>query len=362
MYRFFYTSILPEHLIKKNGLSVAACNFSFNLMSGGAFDKVYSVLWSNHNGKVEKEAFEDSRYELICSKKLRSLGRIGRLLGVIKEQWIVFRNIPEESSVWFYNLDILSVFLYIFLRLFRKSVLINIIVLDFTPTFRPISLRALYLRLINNADGNIRLSNSDLFTCKNASILPGVVPKGAGNEPLIFTLNNKFLLSGVLFEQISQISMVLEAFSRLPKCELHITGKTDNETLILDYTEHFSNIIWHGNVSFQEYLDIMHSCTFQLSTRDSRFPENQCNFPSKIIETLLHNRVIISTICYPQLDGINYYQVSSQLDTFVMQIENISKQEKQKLLIYANQGQKVAEFYSTNVWNNTMEKIEVQKI
>lgn len=356
--RYFYTSILPEHLIAKHKLSNAACNFSFNLISGNVFDHVFSVMGTDHDGVMESDAYEDSRYELIFSSKLRNLGRIGILLASIQEQWKVSRRIVRGSSVWFYNLDILGLFLYIFLRLFKPSVKINIIVLDFTPSNKKWSYPSLCLHLINKADGNICLSNSELFRCKNTFILPGVVPSKTGSEPIIEKINKKYLLSGVLSEQISQISMVLKAFSNLPQCELHITGKTDNEDIINEYADKFQNIIWHGNVSFHEYLNIMHSCTFQLSTRDPKFPENQCNFPSKIIETLLHNRIIISTIEYTQIEDIKYFKTDSSVECFKSSIENISSLPECTLIKYANQGKKVAEMFSTKVWSEAMFKIE----
>lgn len=356
--RYFYTCILPEKLINKHNLSNAACNFSFNLMSGEGFDRTFSVMGTNHDGKMEQEAFEDTRFKLIFSSRLRNMGRLGIFCATILEQWKVFRKIQKGSCVWFYNLDILGVFLYAFLRTFKPSVKINIIVLDFTPSKSRFSLPSLCLHLINKADGNIRLSYSELFTCKNSVTLPGVVPSTSGSEPLVENTNSKYLLSGVLYEQISQISMVLKAFSNLPHCELHITGKTDNEELIKKYAEKFPNIIWHGNVSFQQYLDIMHSCTFQLSTRDPKFPENQCNFPSKVIETLLHNRVVISTIEYKQIEGVKYFKTDSDIKSFQKAIDSISLLTEETLMEYSNQGKKVADMFSTKVWNEAMYKIE----
>lgn len=67
-YRIFWTCILPEHLIAEHALSFAACNFSFNLMSGGMFDKVYSSLPLYVSGEMQQEAFEDKRFKLIYDK------------------------------------------------------------------------------------------------------------------------------------------------------------------------------------------------------------------------------------------------------------------------------------------------------
>ena len=67
-YRIFWTCILPEHLIAQYRLSFAACNFSYNLMSGCAFDKVYSSMPLYVGGEMSKEAFSDKRFELIYDR------------------------------------------------------------------------------------------------------------------------------------------------------------------------------------------------------------------------------------------------------------------------------------------------------
>lgn len=358
MKRIFISHILPPSLIQRYKLSTAACNFSFNLMSGGIFDETFSILGTYVNGKLENDAFKDNRFTLFYNTFLRSKGRLGVQLATLIEQWNMFLKIPLGASVWFYNVTTLNAFLYLLLRLFKRTVIVNVIELDFTPEENRFALSQIFLRIINSCHGNIRLSYSPLFTNENYVTLPGVVPNNVGDEPLIEKLNNKFLLSGVLYEHISQLSMVLQAFVNLPQCELHITGKTDNETMIKEYAERFHNIIWHGNLSFREYLDVMHSCTFQLSTRDPKALENQCNFPSKVIETLLHNRIIISTIEYPQIKDVKYFYVNLEQKLFQSYIEDIVKMPDCELIKYANQGKKVAKMFSTKVWNEAMLKIE----
>lgn len=53
MQRIFVTHILPSDKILKYNLSVAACNFSFNLIEGNIFDKVFSILPTFVSGKIE---------------------------------------------------------------------------------------------------------------------------------------------------------------------------------------------------------------------------------------------------------------------------------------------------------------------
>ena len=59
--RIFLTHILPEHLVAEYHLSFAACNFSRNLMSGGGFDKVYSImpLFVCGEMKIVEPAYDD---------------------------------------------------------------------------------------------------------------------------------------------------------------------------------------------------------------------------------------------------------------------------------------------------------------
>lgn len=358
--RIFFTCILPEELIAKHGLSFAACNFSFNLMSGGGFDKVYSAMPLYVGGEMDREAFEDGRFELVYDR-LRKKGGIWQKFAALKEQWTIFRRVPKGASIWFYNLNILSALLFVLLKVFKPSVQLNVIVLDYTPAASWKEQNYWYLKLINKAHGRICLANSPLFKQQNSVTLPGVVP--ANNEvlPLVEKPALSFLLSGVLLPEISQLEMVLKAFSELPQCELHITGTKGDEKMLNEYACKYENIHWHGQLPFKDYLELMHSITFQLSTRNPEMPENQCNFPSKIIEALLHNRVIVSTIEYKQLEGIKYFKSTSQQEFFKQHIYAIVHMSERALMEYANQGKKVAKMFSTNVWNETMHKIEVSK-
>lgn len=356
-YRIFWTCVLPEHLIAQYGLSFAACNFSFNLMSGNTFDKVYSGMPLYVGGMMRQEAFDDRRFELIYDK-WRERSGMWQKFATFKEQVTILRKIPKEASVWFYNLNTLNALLFLLLKWFKPSVQLNVIVLDFTPVNKGFGLNKLYLRLINWAHGRICLADSELFCKKNSVILPGVVPYTPEKFPEIKIVKKSFLLSGVLSEEIAMLSMVLDVFSKLPDCELHITGSKGNEELLKQYADRYVNIHWHGQLPFKDYLELLHSVTFQLSTRNPQMPENQCNFPSKIIEALHHNRIIISTIEYSQLDRVKYFTVNPEKEKFYGEIKDISNLPEEKILRYANQGVVIENFFSKKVWLNAMVRIE----
>ena len=339
-YRIFLTHIVPKGKEIEAGISFAAGNFTRNLISGGEFEHVYSIPPSN-----VKHIYQDSDgIEFICSKT-RIWGRPFYKISPFIEQIRLFFKIKKESSLWIYNMTMLSEILVALLRIFKPSVTVNVIVLDFTPG-APNNDRL--LKRINSCDGLITLADSELFVNKNKVCLPGVAPLGG---------KKRFLLSGVLAEQISQISKVMEVFSKLPEIELHITGSKINQSLIEKYIE-YKNIIYHGRLQWTEYLDLLHSCPFLLSTRDISAPENKCNFPSKIIESLLHNRIILSTFNYTQLKDIRIIKIGNGLDEMIKKNKKISSQSDEYLMQFANQAEKTEKLFSVKVWNKAMETIE----
>lgn len=355
--RILITTLLFEKEISKYKLSFAACNFSSNLISGGEFDQVYSIMPLFVGGEMDNQAFLDPRYELVYDK-LRTKGSLWQKVATFKEQWTIFKKVSKEDSVWFYNLNMINCFLFILLKIFKPSVKRNIIVLDFTPAKSWKELNYWFLKLINKADGTICLSYSELFTVKNSICLAGVAPAQNDTYPQVEEIKPEFLISGMLNENISMLyTLLIPAFKRMPNCVLHITGVTDEEKFLREVGD-ATNIHYHGQLSFQEYLETMHRIPFLLSTRNPLAPENECNFPSKIVESLLHNRIIISTIHYPQLDGINYWEVSTDVDAFVKNISSISQLPLSELSCYANQSEKVKELFSTQRWKEAMEKIE----
>ena len=349
--RYFITHIAPKDKILEYKVSSAACNFCYNLIGGGMFDKVYSILPAYVAGK--KDFINAEGIEYIYSA-FRSKGVL-RKFAPIMENFRIFRKIKKGSSVWLYNMTMLNVWLVLLLRWFKPSVKVNVIVLDFTPGEKHYKF---FLKQINKCHGRILLANSPLFNKENSAVLPGVTPEGNIDYPEVTEIKKEFLISGVLGENIAMMSMLLEAFSKMPQQTLHITGMIDNDSKIKEYANKYTNIKYHGCVPYGEYLEILHSTPFLLSTRNPKFPENQCNFPSKIIEALLHNRIIVSTLHYEQLNGIKYFEVPANTDGFIKAIEDIAKLEWEDLRPYANQSLLVKEMFNTNVWNKTICKIE----
>lgn len=353
--RIFQTFVLPDELVIKHRLSFAAANFSRNMISGGSFDKVYSLIPVNVRGELG--TVTESGYEVIYSG-WRKKGGILAKVAIFAEQWKVFRQIHNGDSVWFYNMNMINGYLFLLLKLLKRSVKLNVIVLDFTPPTQWYHQNSFFLKLINRADGIISLSTSDLFTVRNSALLPGVVPADSVTYPEVSTIKKTFLISGALGDNIAMLPMLLSAFSKMTDMTLHITGKAPDMQLIESYTSRCKNIIYHGMVEYEEYLRILHETPFLLSTRNPSFPENRCNFPSKIIEALLHNRIVISTLHYKQLDGVKYFEATSDSEMFINNLREIVSLPHSELLSYANQGDSIRQRFSCNVWKDCMIKIE----
>lgn len=352
--RIFLGQAFDQNLIPQYGLPFAADAFSRNLLSGGCFDRAYTILPTNVKGDMT-HAVQDC-YELVyCG--LRSKQNFLNKYSFLVEQFMMFRKIHKGDSIWFYNINYLNFLLFILLTLFKPSVKKNVLVMDFTPVASKWCMPSFFLWLMNNADGTICLSTSELFTVKNSVCLPGVVPYGEEVYPEIENLTPEFMLSGAIGENISMYeSLLIPAFKLLPKCTLHICGIAHNEEKLLQLIGNAPNIHYYGKMSYADFFQKMHEVPFLLSTRHPNFPENLCNFPSKIIEGLLHNRIVISTFHYSQLDGINYLECPTDVESFVSFIrESLHRND---IFDFANQSKIVRERFSTKVWNDTIIKIE----
>lgn len=350
MSRIIITHIVPRDKVLKYNLSVAACNFSHNLIEGGAFERYYSVLPPFVGGRVEK-------FEGLVYSRLRYYG-VFRKVAPLVENIAIFNKLSKGDSVWYYNSTTLNALLIVLLRIFKPSVQQNMIMLDYTPSDKPVDRFLLWLS--NHMHGMIKLANSPLFKVKNSVCLPGVVPADGVEYPKVENVTKDFLISGALGDNISMLSMLLDTFSQMPELTLHITGKAPDEKKVEQYASQYKNIIYHGMVEYDEYLRILHATPFLLSTRDPRYPENQCNFPSKVIEALLHNRIVISTIHYPQLDGIKYFKVVPEIQGFISDIKGIISMLPDELISYANQSEKIKTKCSVNVWKSHMLNIEIK--
>lgn len=354
--RIFITHICPKDKVLEYGLSISASNFNYNLIEGGGFDKVYSIYPGFTKGQLEM--IDDDSFEAIYSN-WRCKNGIRQKLARFVEQLKLFKKISKKSKVWYYNLTTLNLLVILLLRFFKPSVQQNIIILDYTPDLK---FNKLVLPIINKLHGRISLSTFDKFNRRNFVCLPGVTPKKIEIHPKITTVKKEFLLSGALNQNITMLDMVLDAFSEMPECTLHLSGiLRDCKEKVAEYSKKYPNIIFHGKMPHEDFRHLLETVTFSLNTRNPDAPENLANFPSKVIEALLYNRIVISTIDYPQLEGINFILAGSDKESFKASIKKIFDMDQAEIMSYANQQQTIHQKFNAEKWNQIMTQIESDK-
>lgn len=352
------THMCPKDGLMQYGLSLSASNFNYNLIEGGGFDKVYSIYPGFVKGELDKK--DDETFEAVYSN-WRIRGGLQQRLARFIEQYRVFKLIPKKSNVWFYNVTTLNVLTIIFLKIFKPSCSINIIELDFAPDEL---FHKLMLPIINSVNGRICLSTYDGFKKENSVCLPGVIPNGsAKNNPRIKTVTKDVLISGALKENITMLGMVLDAFAEMPDINLHISGVLiDFKEKVVEYTKKYPNIHFYGKMPMEKYMDLLHRIPVSLNTRKPSAIENRCNFPSKVIEAFCHNRIVASTINYPQLTNLKYFELGSDKESLKNSIRSIYSLSNEELLEYANQGDIAEKNYSARKWFEIMSRIENNEI
>ncbi len=351
--RIFITHLCPKDKIIEYGFSLSASYFNYNLIEGGGFDKIYSIYPGFAGARVKE--IDNDIFEAVYSPWRYKKG-IRQKLARFIEQIKIFKKIPRKSNVWFYNVTTLNLLLIFLLKWVKPSCKLFVIMLDYAPDE---AFHKFALRFINRMHGRICLSNYKGFNSKNSVCLPGVIPIENNIYKKIKSIEPVFFLSGALKENITMLGMILDAFAEMPDCILHISGiLCDHKEKLYEYTSRYPNIIFHGKMPYEDFESLLYSIPFSLNTRKPSAVENECNFPSKVIEALRYNRIIISTIKYPQLKDFNYFYVGSTKEEFKASIQSILKRPTDELMKYANQGERAFELFNAKKWFNIMGELE----
>lgn len=350
--RVFLTHIVPKNRIENLNVSAAGNYFSYNLIDNNCFDEVWSIVPIN----IDEQLTDSGSTKYIQSRVSKNM--VGsKLLNTFLDNLKVFFGINGAVNLWYYNLTHQTFFLFLLFKIFKPSIRQFVILLDFTPSENRLSLQNFIFNLINKSDGIISLTSSKLLYSKNIAVLPGIVTE-LKNNCEIRDVNNSFILSGILSKNRCP-ELILEVFSEFPEYELIITGKIEDQNLVQTYCNRFSNIKYLGFLSYNEYVKQLEKATFSINSRDPQYKENLYNFPSKSIEHLMHNKILISTMEYEELHGIEYIYVKPTLDDFRRFLNKLKSVSEEDLIIkYANQSGKVFNSFGVRKWKESFEKIE----
>lgn len=174
-----------------------------------------------------------------------------------------------------------------------------------------------------------------------------------GNEPVVI------MYSGLL-SKVTGVDLLLEAITKTDHNNVRfvITGKGDLEEQVKKAAKEDDRIDFKGHLSYENYMEELQSCDILINPRNMNLPENQNNFPSKIMDYIATGKLIISTkfVGWERFEEtIAFCQCDENSLAFAIQ-NAISESEKGNALVY----EKNREFASQFAWNNQINKIMKQ--
>lgn len=105
-----------------------------------------------------------------------------------------------------------------------------------------------------------------------------------------------FMYSGLL-NHVTGINLLLDAMKQTKRQDIRlwISGKGELEEAVKAAAEDDDRICYLGHLPYEEYVRMLQKADVFVNPRDMSLPENQNNFPSKIMDYLVTGKAIVST-------------------------------------------------------------------
>ena len=231
-----------------------------------------------------------------------------------------------------------------------------VLCLDYKPSKYFFSISYLIFLLTKKSKGIISLSSRTNLKHKKFNFIPGIHAEFCNSfkQEQFFNKTLTFLMSGTLSES-NGISLALKSFSKLKDCKLIISGR-GCEKIAMKYAAKYSNIKYLGYQSYDNYLETLNEIDICLSLRNPNYEENKHNFPSKIFEYFATQKLIISTIDYPEIKNFNYLKAHYTEESLISVIRNINLSEIKN--ITAVNYKILQNTMNLEAWNEAIKKME----
>lgn len=312
------TVVPSEYENRIQYLSNAANRFQLNFikeMKKECEVDVYSYLGIDVDQQIQKELSQETDDINVCFRTT------DRLVGVMRYKRAVKQALKKADCLMTYNVTYAWMFApALARRLDKKSALI---LADYSSeeSYRSLARRLyarLQLKVIQKYDFVIGLSETtrrylkpnQRFLCVEGGIDQDAYDyfgQSSADEQQHEDGGTTYMYAGIL-EPVTGVDMLLKAFSRIgnPAIRLKISGKGSMENLVQDATKRDDRITYLGCVPYEEYLSNLKQADILVNPRNMNLPENENNFPSKIMEYLATGRPIISTR-FPGWEKYNEY-------------------------------------------------------
>ncbi len=349
MKRAFICNIVPRSMIVKLGAPQAPQNFCAPLIDGVAFDKVCSIIPISYHSKeiINKGVIK------FFQNGVEANSKVGRISGMVFSNIRCAWYLRKQHNIWFYNLCKANIVTYLILHyIFRRKTFV--ILLDFTPSNSRFKLEYYLPFFYRNCQGIISLSKRTSITNNNILFKAGVYDGYTRNKVKSIDKRPTFLFSGVIANHTG-FPLLLEVFKDLPDIELYISGNGDVSSYNI---ESYPNIHYLGYMEYLDYLHILEKTDVCLSLRNPDYPENLNNFPSRIIEYFSYNKLVISTINYPELDDFSYIISKYSKKDLIESIKKVMDMPLKDRSSLSNNQTALKKNFSVDSWINAFEKIE----
>lgn len=352
--RVFVIQSVPASILSKSNASQAAYNFCRKLIDVGIFDYTLSIVPADIK-ICSRDCVKDDAVEYLDFRIFEVL-RFVKYISVLVNDMLCVLKCASANKIWFYNITKTNFLAYVILRfLLRKSVFV--IIADHSPNASWWSLSNCMEWVLAKASGIISLSSRAYPLNENLIVIPGIE---SFDKKMLLPRKNKsprksFLFSGLL-SNVTGIEMALKIFSKTDAVDLIVTGKKID--LVEEYALAYQNIKYLGFLEYDEYLDVLKSVDYCLSFRDPSLAENIYNFPSKVIEYMAYGKSVISTIVYPELDGMMYHTVSFDECEIMALIKRLSFHDSIPAEGLLDNIEKIHEHFSLSTWASSIVKIE----
>lgn len=295
----FVAELAPKSMMENAPVSIAAHHFCYKLIDNNVFDKAISLAPITYTKKIDNK---EADIETISVRYFPNLS-IFKLLNTVIESFCSFFKVRKFSFIWFYNINLHTLPLFLLIKYFSRSKPC-VILADHTPEnsiFKP----GYWIgKLMWKSHAILSLSSRTVYAKHNRfACIPGILT----NHPSVVSHpDNKqyFLFSGLL-GPVTGIELALKVFAKTPDIKLVITGR-DTTGIVTKFSQMYPNIDYRGFVSSEEYLLLLANASCCLNFRNPNLPENQNNFPSKLLEYINAGKLIISTMEYTEIKGIDY--------------------------------------------------------
>lgn len=344
--------IVPKRLMESAPVSIAAHHFCYKLIDKGVFDDAVALSPIAIKNKIYPE-HSDIKIISIRNFPHRS---IFRLFNALIECISAYFKVSKYNTVWFYNINLHTLPLFLLTRYCSKAKPC-LILADYTPEASFFKAQYWIGKAMWQSHAILSLSaRTEYRKHKRFSVIPGILEQ-LHNSSSPKTKTPYVLFSGVL-GAVTGITLAMEVFARIPHVNLVVTGK-DSEEIVSDYAERYANIEYKGFVPQEEYNQILSGAFCCLNFRNPNLPENQNNFPSKMLEYLNHDKLVISTMHYPELEDIPYlsadYNIESCMNAVQKALEILHSGKQTEFC----SSERIQSLCSPEKWKKTIQRLSM---